>query len=148
MSDIKDKLKLAIISNKSEEAISLIDQYLKQGGNVNDYLASPPESEKNWNVLFWACLNDSDEVLRYLMRIKGLNLNAVDSTGYTPLHLAAFHGKLACVKLLVENGADLNSSSNFGETLHELVIQRPYLPGDSLEMKEYIQQKLEERRNN
>jgi len=148
MSDIKDNLKLAIISNKSEEAISLIDQYLKQGGNVNDYLASPPESEKNWNVLFWACLNDSDEVLRYLMRIKGLNLNAVDSTGYTPLHLAAFHGKLACVKLLVENGADLNSSSNFGETLHELVIQRPYLPGDSLEMKEYIQQKLEERRNN
>lgn len=148
MSDIKDKIKLSIISNKSEEAISLIDQYLKQGGNINDYLATPPESEKNWNVLFWSCLNDSDEVLKYVLRIKGLNLNPVDTTGYTPLHLAAFHGKLACVKLLVENGADLNCTSNFGETLHELVIQRPYLPGDSLEMKEYIQQKLEEVRNN
>jgi ankyrin repeat protein len=148
MSDLKDKIKLAIISNKPDEAISLIDQYLKQGGNINDYLASPPESEKNWNVLFWACLCDTDEVLKYLLRIKGLNINTVDTTGYTPLHLAAFHGKIACVKLLVDSGADLTSASNFGETLHELVIERPYLPGDSLELKEYIQQKLEGIRNN
>ena len=147
MSELKDKIKLAIISNKADDAIQLIDQYLKQGGKINDYLASPPESEKNWNVLFWACLSDTDEVLKYLLTIKGLNINAVDTTGYTPLHLAAFHGKLNCVKLLVESGADLNSTSNFGETLHELVIQRPYLPGDSLEMKEYIQEKLDSIRN-
>lgn len=60
------------------------------------------------------------------------------------MHLAAFHGRYSCVKALIENGADLTKKSNFGESLYELVILRPYLQGESIEIKEYIEKKLAE----
>jgi ankyrin repeat protein len=143
MSELKDNIKAAILSNDTAIAVSLIDQYLKDG-DINQPLSTPPETEKNWNLLFWASLCQNDEVLRYLLTKNGININPVDTTGYTPLHLAAFHGRIACVKALIEHGADLTRKSNFGETLYELVILRPYLQGESLEIKEYIEKKLSE----
>jgi ankyrin repeat protein len=144
MSELKDDIKAAILSNDTAKAISLIDQYLKLGGNINAPLSNPPESEKNWNLMFWASLCQSSEILSYILSKEGVNINPVDTTGYTPLHLAAFHGRLACVKALLEHGADLKRKSNFGESLYELVILRPYLQGESLEIKEYIEKKLAE----
>ncbi|OMJ94606.1 hypothetical protein SteCoe_2256 [Stentor coeruleus] len=145
MSDLKDKIKAAIISNNVSEAVECIDLYVKQGGKIDDPLANPPEAEKNWNLLFWASLCDSDQVLNHILTNYNVKIDPVDTTGYTPLHLAAFHGKLNCVKILIEHGADLSKASTYGETLYELVIQRPYLQGDNLEIKEFIQKKLAER---
>ena len=79
------------------------------------------------------------------MKNERIKIDPVDTTGYTPLHLAAFHGKIANAKILIDSGADLTKRSEFGESLYELVIQRPYLQGDNLEIKEYIQKKLAER---
>lgn len=145
MSDLKDSIKASILSNDSTTAISLIEQYLKTGGNINAPLSNPPEVEKNWSLIFWAALCENDEVLRYLLRKNGIIVDPVDTTGYTPLHLAAFHGRIACAKALIENGADLSKKSEFGESLYELVVQRPYLQGDNTEIKEYIQKKLAEK---
>lgn len=47
---------------------------------------------------------------------KGVNVNAEDNQGRTPLHVAAEKGHLAVVKILVENGADVNAKDNDGNT--------------------------------
>ena len=145
MSDIKDNIKAAILSNDLTNAITLIEQYIKTGGDINAPLSNPPEIEKNWSLIFWASLCESDEVLKYLVKNERIKIDPVDTTGYTPLHLAAFHGKISNAKILIDSGADLTKRSEFGESLYELVIQRPYLQGDNLEIKEYIQKKLAER---
>ena len=46
----------------------------------------------------------------FLLR-KGANVNATNKNHGTPLHLAAFVGHLEIVKLLAENGADLNAAN-------------------------------------
>lgn len=46
----------------------------------------------------------------------GLDVNAVGHFGWTPLHLAAYHGENDVVKFLVEKGAKLNVMDGFGQT--------------------------------
>ena len=38
-------------------------------------------------------------------------MNAREKDGLTPLHFAVYHGYAKCVKLLIEHGADINSTS-------------------------------------
>ena len=52
MSDIKDNIKAAILSNDLTNAITLIEQYIKTGGDINAPLSNPPEIEKNWSLIF------------------------------------------------------------------------------------------------
>lgn len=47
MSDLKDNIKAALLSNDAPTAIQLIDQFLARGGNINSALSNPPELEKN-----------------------------------------------------------------------------------------------------
>lgn len=49
--------------------------------------------------------------LCYLVE-KGANVNERDSNGSTPLHIAAYEGKLECAKLLISLGADATIKDN------------------------------------
>ena len=51
---------------------------------------------------------------------KGAKVNAVSSSGVTPLLLAAAHNNAPIVGLLVEAGADLSSKTPAGETAEQL----------------------------
>ncbi|XP_037662535.1 ankyrin repeat domain-containing protein 53 [Choloepus didactylus] len=51
--------------------------------------------------------------LHYLLK-KGAALNIQTCNGYTPLHLAAREGLLACVKVLVQSGADVHARDAMG----------------------------------
>lgn len=46
-----------------------------------------------------------------------LNIDAKDKKGYTPLMLAAYHGHVEAVKLLLSLTADINSRDNNGNTV-------------------------------
>jgi palmitoyltransferase len=37
-----------------------------------------------------------------------------DDDGFTALHFASFRGNLTLIKMLLENGADMNLRNNFG----------------------------------
>ena len=46
----------------------------------------------------------------------GLDVNAVGPFGWTPLHLAAYHGENDVINYLVEKGAKVNVMDSFGQT--------------------------------
>lgn len=56
----------------------------------------------------------------------GLEIDARDQTGNTPLHYAASSGLYQCVQLLVANGASLYEENKNGETACDFAIKRGF----------------------
>ena len=86
-------------------------------------------------ALHSACADNSSnlDVVKFLLE-KGNSPSSKDNLGRTPLSLAAYYGKLAVVKYLVEEQqCDVNTRDNKGLTpLHEAVI------GGDIEKVKYI----------
>lgn len=54
----------------------------------------------------------------------GADVGAADRSGWTPLHFAAYGGKLETVKYLVEEGAVVNARDNRGRTPRPLAVEK------------------------
>lgn len=52
-----------------------------------------------------------------LCAVKGINVNARDHEGRTPLHLAAWCGEAKSCEILVAAGADINAKTNSGQAV-------------------------------
>lgn len=63
----------------------------------------------------WACEYGRRDVVDFL--IDRANLHAGENTGQTALHLAAHHGELEIVKLLIARGAPLEAKNRYGGTV-------------------------------
>lgn len=57
-----------------------------------------------------------------LLNLGKANLNAIDNENRTPLHLAAWQGHSAIVRLLIEHGASVNHACNQGATALGIVF--------------------------
>ena len=64
----------------------------------------------------WACEYGRRDVVGFLID-RGVNLRAGENTGQTALHLAAHHGQLEIVKLLLARGALLEAKNCYGGTV-------------------------------
>jgi len=68
------------------------------------------------SLLHLAALANQPELIRFLVQ-EGLSVDVQDSRGNTPLHHAAYYGKLQAVQTLLALGADLNARNiHRGET--------------------------------
>lgn len=75
----------------------------------------PVGSQSEIYELTQAAMNGRIEVVQALLR-KGVDVNAKNESGYTPLVEAASHGHLEMVKLLLEKGADINIQTEYRGT--------------------------------
>lgn len=65
--------------------------------------------------LAWAVVGDRPQIVGYLLEA-GANPNARYGEGHTALHTAAFFGRAAAARLLLEGGADIDARNHGGET--------------------------------
>jgi ankyrin repeat protein len=75
-------------------------------------------SPDGFSLLGYACFFNQPAIARYLILEKGANVNqpSANALKVTPLHSAAHHGATELVRLLIENGADINAKTDAGET--------------------------------
>ena len=59
---------------------------------------------------------ESPKKTKDVILTKPFNINAVDSEGYSALHVAARYNHVELIKILLDNGAKINLKSNAGET--------------------------------
>jgi uncharacterized protein len=81
-------------------------QYAMDEDRVAALLAEGPELD----VHEAAAVGDVDR-LRELVELRPELTNALASDGFTPLHLAAFFGRTDAVRLLLDRGADANTTA-------------------------------------
>ncbi len=65
----------------------------------------------------WQTAKAGDLQKTRLLLAAGLDINAKDHRGYSPLMLAAYAGQTEMVDLLLENGADANSADFGGNSI-------------------------------
>lgn len=76
-------------------------------------------------VLHWAANTGDSKILSYFVtEYPDLDVNSKDGGGDSPLHLAAFHGHLGCVKFLCLSGANHESQNAGSFTAEQLAESR------------------------
>ena len=75
------------------------------------------EKMDNQKFLFEACLVRDIKIVKFLVE-EGVDIEAKDNRGYTPLHFASYHGCTEIIKFLVEEGADIEAKNNNGKTFY------------------------------
>ncbi len=78
------------------------------------------EPSRKETLLHIAARNNQLEMVKLLIN-KGLNVNAVNQAGNTPLHLSVFSGSYVLVAFLFEHGADYQIRNQRGRTALEYV---------------------------
>lgn len=71
-----------------------------------------------------AAANGYTEVLEFLFRQSGLNLDIQDNEGWTPFHAAVCWGQTDAMKMLAEKGANMDIKNIHGETAYGKNLQQ------------------------
>lgn len=112
-----------------------IVQELLKNPSVNIYLTN----SRCKSCLFFSCFNGHEEIVRALLEFernsspeyfeqyceqKTRLVNIPDFAGNFPIHACAVKASISLLQLLLENGAQLNVSTNAGDTILNICCQR------------------------
>ncbi len=83
---------------------------------------------KDFNTaVFMNCIRDGDKMSVRLFIEAGMDVNKPESSGFTPLMIAAWNGNADAAKLLVDKGADLDAALADGRTALQIANERQHL---------------------
>ncbi|TNE28428.1 MAG: ankyrin repeat domain-containing protein [Bacteroidetes bacterium] len=89
----------------------------------------------NGDNLFHLAAQSGSEVLIKAALQHELDINATNGEGLTPLHIAALKANDdQILKLLISNGADLHSTTEFGETPYDLALENEVLRAQEINL--------------
>jgi len=99
---------------------------LKQSKRSPKKRPEPPKIEQPFDLdaFLMAAKNGDNEKLTFYLGCQESDINASNKRGNTALHIACIHGQLDSVKLLIQNGANVNHQSKHGYTaLYNAVME-------------------------
>ena len=89
-----------------------IKMLIKNGADIQ------ASSSNGSTVLHLASRNSNQEVVEFLLKMNEISVNATDNSNQTPLMYACYDGgHLDNIKMLTQNGADIQTSSSNGSTV-------------------------------
>jgi len=96
---------------------------IKRGAKIEVLAKSIGDLKGDNNTpLHLVCCNthgDKEETVRILLQNKA-NIDAKDTLGFTPLHIASYFGRDKLIRLLMDYGADYKSVNNEGKKPNEI----------------------------
>jgi len=94
---------------------------------IRDLLLLPVEIESSINkrLMLASVVGDAESVEMLLKN--GANPNYRDKDGWTPLHYAAYRGRVDVAELLIKHGAEINAKDNDGATPLHLAAQKGHV---------------------
>ena len=117
-------IKNNILANKEYTDQNKIDEILSIGNYKNDKIICM------FNVFYKCVKNNNISLIRQIINYYKKNETILDfivnsyyssgKTKYTPLMCAAYYGNIDIVKLLMENGADINVINDYNENIIEM----------------------------
>ena len=121
---INGKSAIDIFNSSPSICYQEIKAFIEKGGSIS------VTDDKGWTLLHFCAECWQPEVMQFLID-NGSEINAQDSQGWTPLHLSidseidgAIQSdnevKFIMTKILIENGADLNLTTNDNETPRDI----------------------------
>ena len=85
-----------------------------------------PYPESDAKLLAASCLGSIKDIQEYISQ--GADVNATTADGYTPLMYAAMFNTAEAVRLLIENGADVNAKDFQRQTALSLIVSKEGWP--------------------
>lgn len=113
---------LHIEEPSDDQRVVTLFELIKSNANVKESLQLAAEELNkrdeltNSTPLHFAVELDRFEWFHVLLQTPGIDVNARDGAGRTPLHVACLRGRRSFVKALIDSGADPNAADNAKET--------------------------------
>mmetsp|Transcript_14395 Transcript_14395/g.17113 ORF Transcript_14395/g.17113 Transcript_14395/m.17113 type:complete len:189 (+) Transcript_14395:48-614(+) len=112
-----------LLSAAANQDLAGVNAVLQSGRTAFDINAS---NKSGYSALHFAADNDSVSIVKKLVKVEGINLNA--KGGHfenTALHMAAFKGHTKTVKVLVANSkVDFTVVNKFGQTALDTAVSQ------------------------
>jgi len=108
--DGKTPLHLAALSHN----VNVVKRLLEAGAEID------AKDRKRHTALHDAALRGNVDIMLELLKVHGVEKNAVDVNRETPLHFATANGRISAVKLLKNAGSDLSIRNKRGLTAQEM----------------------------
>ncbi|CAH1381376.1 unnamed protein product, partial [Tenebrio molitor] len=113
----------ADVNGKDHDGRTALHYACKYGGHVN----ATDNYQKN--ILHHTILSDTSyaKIIFFLLE-NGACVNAKDSENRSVLHYAVFQRNFNCIKVLLDQDADINAVCDFGKTVLHAAFEKPHTP--------------------